>query len=122
MIIYRIQNKEGSGPYSSWGWKQRDHTRYNNRPAIDWENENEMKNCLDLGLRINQGFTKGFIFGFSSKKKLAKWFFKDERALLKTKGYEVYRIEVKDSKEVIKAERQLMFDKKKIVSETIINI
>ena len=82
--FYRIQNKEGQGPYSS-AVSLRDSN-------INWENYSENKHpapCSDsllwqnLKCKLHCGpighpDVRPFIFGFSSIDQLRAWFFNDE--------------------------------------------
>ena len=92
--VYRIQNREGDGPYRSLGstdWMTSDHDLErgidrNPAPFEDFGMET-WKPMVDL-------HSDRLLFGFRTLKQLKKWFNKTERKRLVTYGYKVYQLQV----------------------------
>jgi len=87
MIVYRIENKKGRGPYDGardWSlWQTRDHV------------EPTHPGPKDDGIDFESGVD---YCGFSSFKKLRDWFESEELVRLRRLGFRVRRISVPRSK------------------------
>ena len=81
--IYRIENKDGIGPYKESMGFEDDHPVY--KMALD---HNRLPTSSgDKGIeRVAKGFE---YFGFKSMKQLEKWFSKNEIEMLKTYGFHI---------------------------------
>lgn len=79
MWVYRVENKDGEGPYrgptNDWfNWQTRSHNHLPTAPSED----------LPTG--------RGWICGFKDKAQLNRWFTKKELLNLRKIGYRVKRI------------------------------
>lgn len=92
MIIYRMQNIHGLGPYRKYGGVSDDlfdevlasHSHLNGRPVPN----------KDLG--INRDIEAKEICGFLSIRQAVKWFSKYERKRLRDEGFNIVKVEVKE--------------------------
>jgi hypothetical protein len=96
MIVYRVENKNGVGPYDGTGiwslWQTRDHV------------EPSHPGPKDDGIDFKSG---EYICGFASYRKLRDWFEAEELVALRKLGFRVRRIRVPRSK--------VKFGKKQVV-------
>ena len=116
MIIYRIENERGFGPYrcyTNWKCDENDHNDLNHPGA--WED-----NIIDKIYDIKEE-RHDFYCGFEKLYMLHNWFLYQELKNLKDIGYNIVEIEI-DKKWVIfgKSKRQIMFKYSEIISKEII--
>lgn len=108
MIIYRYENYNKNGPYTGDGLF-RNHNKDWNRWPPPHEDIEDIKTPFDEELHC----------GFISLWKLKRWFNKEDRKLLKSKGYKLLALEVTEAKV---GKRQCVFKRKdaKIIEEILI--
>jgi len=100
--VYRVQNKDGQGPYnSSHIWRSIPHIKENNRPTPCEENLGDI-----LFMMKKEFGGKNVLFGFTKLTNLRKWFTKKELENLKEIGYVIYKFK---AKEITEGERQCIF-------------
>lgn len=99
LYVWRIQNKEGFGPYRTcedlWNFKT-----HRPRP-LPWYDGFALEPMV-------LGFRGSAFFGFTSKKDLNSWFPSKDRETLKALGYNVVRVK---AKKIWKGYRQVIFIK-----------
>ena len=116
MIIYRIENERGIGPYNcieAWVCDEYYHNSFKHpTPCID--------NIFDKIYDINE-VRHEFYCGFEKLYMLYNWFSDQELKNLKNMGFNIVEIEI-DKKWVIfgKSKRQIMFKYSEIISKEII--
>ena len=105
MLIYRIENKRGQGPYCSKhkdqalrNWLCSRHFDAEKHPAPD-----------DDGI---DDWTRSHKCGFSSLKKLKAWFNTEELNVLYEAKFDIVKYEV-DKKDVLVGKKQVMFNRRK---------
>ena len=105
MLIYRIENKRGQGPYCSKHkdqylrcWLCDRHSDIEKHPSPDEDGIYEWK-------RVHK-------CGFSSLRKLKAWFNKEELKALYEAKFDIVRYEV-DKKDVLVGQKQVMFNRRK---------
>lgn len=95
MKIYRVENREGLGPYRNTDWQP-------------WEHGNALTHpCprFDKGLNYIKSCEK---CAFKSYRQLRDWFTKEELAELKTMGYDIIKLEV-DRKLIRFGKKQIVY-------------
>ena len=108
MIIYRIEDKNGEGPYhgdiDSSLWRKEKHCYETGRPIPSKDGVN--------GFDFYKTFNADkHLFGFSSMKQLKEWFCDEEIEKLYEFGYNIYEFEI-DSID-LELDHQIVFDKNK---------
>lgn len=87
MKVYRVQNKEGRGPYSIRGWEDSNHndeqhpTPLHDFPLWPYRHRQDIEAPPNIK------------FGFSSLEQLRKWFSDRELTKLKKYGFDIVEIE-----------------------------
>ena len=102
MLVYRIENKRGQGPYCS------------NHKYQDWlcdRHSDIEKHPSPVEDGIYE-WTKSHKCGFSSLKKLKAWFNTEELKALYAAKFDIVRYEV-DKKDVLVGQKQVMFNRRK---------
>ena len=92
--VYRIENKEGEGPYWEFGsykWRSRDHNG-DDHPSPYEEDDDFIKR---FNFYKREHSSSGIKFGCPNLKELRKWFNKRERRNLKDFGFFIYKFKVK---------------------------
>lgn len=96
MIVWRVENKEGFGPYQAlddYGW---DHQNQDHQPR-PWDD-------LDFdGHEI-----RDYRFGFSSQEQMQAWFGDKDRAFLASHGFELVLYDVPPDA-ILTGEKQVAF-------------
>lgn len=103
MIIYRVQNAQGCGPYSTSNrnWQTRSHaSKQTPHLALD--------RLLKYKARYNH---HAYLYGFKSMKQLNAWFTKEELINLGLYGFGIVALDIPDKK-VIVGYKQVMFLKR----------
>lgn len=101
--IYRVQNKEGKGPY-----KGRKYSRWTERSHDTTKHPNayQDKKLRKLVKTMKPREFSSYKFGFKSMASLNRWFSKKELQNLKKLGFEVVSLKAKT---VILGDRQVLF-------------
>jgi hypothetical protein len=102
MIVYRVENKRGEGPYTRRrkvsDWLCDRHVDIEKHPSLVEDGIYEWKRAHKCG--------------FSSLKKLKAWFDKEELKALYEAKFDIVRYEV-DKKDVLVGKKQVMFNRRK---------
>lgn len=103
MVIYRVQDVYGYGPYNSGNldWQTRNHDS-KQTPHLE----------LDILLKYKARYNHyAYLYGFKSMDQLNSWFTKKELINLKLSGYKIVKLDIPDNK-VIVGYKQVMFLKR----------
>jgi len=89
-ILWRVQNKEGKGPYDRecLGWEECTHNLQNGTPSVS--EDTKLKDQLieaNILEPVTCVFDQKAFFGFISMKQLLKWFSSSELDNLKSLGF-----------------------------------
>lgn len=119
MIVYRIENEIGNGPYVNcpFSWIVTNHSDKNHPPLTkdnfhlyfhDYKEE--------YWTNMESSPLKNYIFGFDSLEKLNQWFCEKEIENLKKLNYNIQKYEI-DYEFVLEGEskKQVMFLKEKAI-------
>lgn len=107
MFVYRIENKEGEGPYyrtDSSRWCFDPHTAETGRPG-PYDDEGLSEYWTDMRLKIS----KTYQFGFASLHQLCAWFTDAELKRLRSLGFEVVKYEMDQIEALVIGSKQAMF-------------
>ena len=89
MYVYRMENKQGRGPYDSISdWMEEDHVRETGRPG-PWEDE------LMNELRVLEKYGE-VLFACPTLDAAHAWFTEQERYNLAQRGFMINRVPVKE--------------------------
>lgn len=104
MIVYRVENSEGLGPYRGHGWHPTRHMDKVTHPNPNWD-EGMVE---EWHRRVGNHYDSQYVFGFESMDQLNAWFNDQEMSDLMVFGYSIVAFEVADS-DVIIGRKQLAF-------------
>ena len=100
MIVYRVENERGCGPYGYGGWQDEPHNHMNGRPAP--------QNCEVMSSEWAKHSNGQYYFGFESLVHLYAWFTPTEIRALSSLGFAIVTIEV-DRADVVFGSNQVAF-------------
>lgn len=118
MIVYRIENEIGSGPYVScpfFSWKVTNHSDEKHPGAINDNFHLYFHDCKEEYWNNRESSPlKNYIFGFDSLEKLNQWFCEKEIENLKKLNYNIQKYEI-DYEFVLEGEskKQVIFLKER---------
>lgn len=104
MRVYRIENKEGLGPYSARAYRSKEYPKWL-EPYRD-HTEKTPQICYPEAMKL----TQSHVFGFVNRRQIREWFPRKIRNLLKREGLRCTIYEVPHHNVVI-ANRQVIFIK-----------
>lgn len=108
MTVYRVENKEGKGPYcgsSYFDWQTEIYNSHRNPSPIDdgiWDSDDYFDNTA---------YYSRYYYGFKSMEQYINWFNIENRLELLEKGYVLRRYEVPDEW-VVEGYKHLAFNMK----------
>lgn len=117
MIVYRVENEFGEGPYTACGiflddWSKRTHC-FPNHPTI-WDDSISRSNKIKAPIY-------DYSCGFDSEEQLFNWFNKSEIKNLKRIGFDIVKINVHAAHVLFGTSgKQIMFRKSKIKGKEIL--
>jgi len=122
MIVKRVENKSGEGPYQGiemdeWVLSNHGDNNHPNRFEDRFSTYLLEKRCkVNLLLKDNYSNIDDYYFGFELKRNLNNWFSKKELKNLKGLGFHVVKYEI-STKYVLqgKSKKQIMFLKSKAI-------
>lgn len=97
MFVWRVQNKEGEGPYAGLGdpllWSKESHCKENGHPGPhDDEIYSQHMRRYKARLPTHPYMFDDFKYGFITAKQLRKWFSKEELKKLRKLGYRPQKV------------------------------
>lgn len=102
MIIYRVENKDGDGPYIKGFTLMWDNSRQSRETNPSPQEDPTLANAIaSQGINVSQ-----FRFGFKTLEQLEQWFSAEELARLKALGFEVKQVQ---AQLVIEGDSQILF-------------
>lgn len=104
MVIYRIENAAGKGPYfgEPTDWCETFHCEMNGQPGPN--DDQGIK-----GFWNSSPAHKQYRFGFESMAQLNTWFTPKELKALKRLGYKIVKIKETDCAKVVRGDKQVIF-------------
>lgn len=104
MIVYRVENASGVGPYHGSMWHPSRHQNKLTHPNPMWDEGM----CEEWARRVGGMYGSQYVFGFKSMEQLHEWFNAEELEHVREYKYDIVAFEVAET-DVIMGERQLAF-------------
>lgn len=106
MLILRVQNSDGTGPYNGtkWGWTTKNHMKSWRTPDPNDEFGEITFSRLYKSANMR--------FGFLTEKQLHTWFSKKELTNLFKRGYNIVEVEIEEKQIILGDEnsKQIIFE------------